>query len=103
MDWPIFPVAFSSETKALTTVHLVCPMISISSAKKFHSGVFDMKEPPRSGRHIQIQDDKIKAMIVSKPRYMTLEIAETLRVSPRPPKETGMRKQARYLNSKKFN
>ncbi|XP_029679587.1 histone-lysine N-methyltransferase SETMAR-like [Formica exsecta] len=49
--------------------------------KKFRAGDFDLKDAPRSGRPTEVDDDKIKALIKSNPRYTTREIAETLKIS----------------------
>ncbi|EZA54179.1 Histone-lysine N-methyltransferase SETMAR, partial [Ooceraea biroi] len=48
---------------------------------KFRSGDFNVKDAPRSGRPIEIDDDKIKALIDSNRRLTTREIAENLNVS----------------------
>lgn len=47
---------------------------------KFRSGDFDVNDAPRSGRPMKADDDKIKALIESNPRYTTQEIAETLNI-----------------------
>ncbi|EFN73368.1 Histone-lysine N-methyltransferase SETMAR, partial [Camponotus floridanus] len=49
--------------------------------KKFRAGDFNFKDATRSGRPTEVDDDKIKALIKSNPRYMTREIAETLKIS----------------------
>ncbi|EZA47571.1 Histone-lysine N-methyltransferase SETMAR, partial [Ooceraea biroi] len=48
---------------------------------KFRSGDFNVKDAPRSGRPIEIDDDKIKALIDSNRRLTTREIAENLNIS----------------------
>ncbi|EZA53745.1 Histone-lysine N-methyltransferase SETMAR, partial [Ooceraea biroi] len=48
---------------------------------KFQSGDFNVKDAPRSGRPIEIDDDKIKALIDSNRRLTTREIAENLNIS----------------------
>ncbi|XP_006145801.1 histone-lysine N-methyltransferase SETMAR-like [Tupaia chinensis] len=47
---------------------------------KFRAGDFDLNDTPRSGRPAKVDDDKIKALIESNPRYTTREIAETLNI-----------------------
>ena len=42
---------------------------------RFHSGDFDFKDAPRSGRPTEVDDDKIKAMIENNRRSTTREIA----------------------------
>lgn len=49
--------------------------------KKFRAGDFDLKDAHRSGRPVEVDDDKIEALIKSNPRYTTREIAETLKIS----------------------
>ncbi|XP_025266855.1 histone-lysine N-methyltransferase SETMAR-like [Camponotus floridanus] len=49
--------------------------------KKFRAGDFNLKDATRSGRPTEVDDDKIKALIKSNPRYTTREIAETLKIS----------------------
>ncbi|EZA57113.1 Histone-lysine N-methyltransferase SETMAR [Ooceraea biroi] len=48
---------------------------------KFRSRDFNVKDAPRSGRPIEIDDDKIKALIDSNRRLTTREIAENLNIS----------------------
>ncbi|EZA48646.1 Histone-lysine N-methyltransferase SETMAR [Ooceraea biroi] len=48
---------------------------------KFRSGDFNVKDAPRSGRPIEIDDDKLKALIDSNRRLTTREIAENLNIS----------------------
>ncbi|EZA47187.1 Histone-lysine N-methyltransferase SETMAR [Ooceraea biroi] len=48
---------------------------------KFRSGDFNVKDAPRSGRPIEIDDDKRKALIDSNRRLTTREIAENLNIS----------------------
>ena len=50
---------------------------------RFHSGDLDLKDAPRSGRPTEVDDDKIKAMIVNNRRNTTREIAEKLNISHR--------------------
>lgn len=45
---------------------------------RFRDGNFDLKDAPRSGRPMEADDDKIKAIIESNPRSTTRDIAETL-------------------------
>ncbi|EZA61532.1 Histone-lysine N-methyltransferase SETMAR [Ooceraea biroi] len=52
-----------------------------NSFTKFRSGDFNVKDAPRSGRPIEIDDDKIKALIDSNRRLTTREIAENLNIS----------------------
>ncbi|EZA46710.1 Histone-lysine N-methyltransferase SETMAR [Ooceraea biroi] len=47
---------------------------------KFRSRDFNVKDAPRSGRPIEIDDDKIKALIDSNRRLTTRESAENLNV-----------------------
>ncbi|XP_026829777.1 histone-lysine N-methyltransferase SETMAR-like, partial [Ooceraea biroi] len=47
----------------------------------FRSGDVNVKDAPRSGRPIEIDDDKIKALIDSNRRLTTREIAENLNIS----------------------
>lgn len=47
---------------------------------KFRAGDFDLNDTPRSGRPIEVDDDKIKALIESNQRYTTREIAEILKI-----------------------
>ncbi|XP_011631768.1 histone-lysine N-methyltransferase SETMAR-like, partial [Pogonomyrmex barbatus] len=47
---------------------------------KFCAGDFDLNGAPRSRRLIKVDDDKIKALIESNPRYTIQEIAETLNI-----------------------
>ena len=47
----------------------------------FCSGDFDLKDAPRFGRPIEVDDDKIKAMIENNRRNTTREIAEKLNMS----------------------
>ncbi|EZA49265.1 Histone-lysine N-methyltransferase SETMAR [Ooceraea biroi] len=47
---------------------------------KFRSGDFNVKDTPRSGRPIEIDDDKRKALIDSNRRLTTRESAENLNV-----------------------
>ncbi|XP_011630446.1 histone-lysine N-methyltransferase SETMAR-like [Pogonomyrmex barbatus] len=47
---------------------------------KFRTSDFDLNDAPRSERLTEVDDDKIKALIESKPRYTTREIAETLNI-----------------------
>jgi len=47
---------------------------------RFRAGNFDLNDASRSGRPIKVDDDKIKALIESNPRYTTREIAETLKI-----------------------
>lgn len=47
---------------------------------KFRAGDFDLNDAPRSGRPTEVDDDKIKALIESNPRYTTREIVETLNI-----------------------
>lgn len=49
--------------------------------KKFRSGDFDLNDDPRSGRPTEVDDDKIKALMDSNPRYTTREVAEILNMS----------------------
>ena len=48
---------------------------------RFRSGDFDLKDAPRSGCPIEVDDDKIKAMIENNRRSTTREIAEKLNIS----------------------
>jgi histone-lysine N-methyltransferase SETMAR len=48
---------------------------------KFPSGDFRLKDAPRSGRPVEVDGDKITALIESDPRMTTREIAETLEIS----------------------
>ncbi|XP_011639265.1 histone-lysine N-methyltransferase SETMAR-like [Pogonomyrmex barbatus] len=47
---------------------------------KFRAGDFDLNDALRSGKPIEVDDDKIKTLIESNPRYTTREIAETLNI-----------------------
>lgn len=47
---------------------------------KFRTGNFNLNDALRSGRPTEVDDDKIKALIESNPRYTTREIAETLNI-----------------------
>lgn len=47
---------------------------------KFRSGDFQVNDAPCSGKPIEIDDDQVKALIESNPRYTTREIAETLSI-----------------------
>ena len=63
---------------------------------RFHSGDFDLKDVPRSGRPTEVDDDKIKAMIENNRRSTTQEIAEKLNI-----RHTYVErnlKQPRYVN-----
>ena len=48
--------------------------------QKFCDGNFDFNDTPRSERPTEVDDDKIKALIESNPRYTTREIAETFNI-----------------------
>ena len=48
---------------------------------RLHSGDFDLKDAPRTGRPTEVDDDKIKAIIKNNPRSTTREIAEKLKIS----------------------
>ena len=48
---------------------------------RFRSGDFDLKDAPRSGRPTEVDDDKIKAMIINNRHSKTREIAEKLNIS----------------------
>ena len=48
---------------------------------RFRSGDFDLKDSPRARRPIEVDDDKIKAMIESNQRSTTRVIAEKLNIS----------------------
>ena len=48
---------------------------------RFHSGDFDLKDAPHSGRPTEVDDGKIKAMIENNRRSTTREIAENLNIS----------------------
>ena len=48
---------------------------------RFHSGDFDLKDVPRSRRPIEVDEDKIKAMMENNQRSTTQEIAEKLNIS----------------------
>ncbi|EZA61916.1 Histone-lysine N-methyltransferase SETMAR [Ooceraea biroi] len=52
-----------------------------NSFTKFRSRDFNVKDAPRSGRPIEIDDDKRKALIDSNRRLTTREIAENLNIS----------------------
>ena len=49
--------------------------------KRFHSGDFDLKDAPDSGRPTEVDDDKIKAVIGNNWRSTIREIAEKLNIS----------------------
>ena len=48
---------------------------------RFRSGDFHLKDAPRSGRPIEVDDDKIKAIIKNNRCSTTREIAEKLNIS----------------------
>jgi len=48
---------------------------------KFRFGDFDVKDAPRSGSPIEIDDDKIKVLIESNRRLTTQEIVENLKMT----------------------
>lgn len=48
---------------------------------KFRSEDFDVKDAPRSGKTIEVDDDKIKALMESNRRLTIREIAKTLNLS----------------------
>ena len=48
---------------------------------RFHSGDFELKDAPRSGRPTVVGDDKIKAMIDNNRRSRTQEIVDKLNPS----------------------
>ncbi|EZA46977.1 Histone-lysine N-methyltransferase SETMAR [Ooceraea biroi] len=52
-----------------------------NSFTKFRSRDFNVKDAPRSGRPIEIHDDKMKALIDSNRRLTTREITENLNIS----------------------
>lgn len=47
---------------------------------RFRAGDFTLNDAPRSGRPIEVDDDKIMALIKSNPHYTTREIAEELNI-----------------------
>lgn len=48
---------------------------------KFRAGNFVLDDAPRSGRPVEIDDDKIQTLIKDNPHYSTRMIAEILKVS----------------------
>lgn len=48
---------------------------------KFRSENFHLKDAPRSGRPVEVDGDKITALIESNPRMTTREVSETLQIS----------------------
>ena len=66
--------------KGKNTVHLTEHQCQNWFAR-FRSGDFDLKDALRSGRPTEVNDDKIKAMIVNNRRSTTREIAEKLSIS----------------------
>lgn len=48
---------------------------------KFRSGKFDVEDAPRSGRPVEVDEDKIKALIDANRRITTREISKRLKLS----------------------
>ena len=65
---------------------------------RFRSGDFDLKDAPRSGRPIEVDDDEIKAIIENNRRSTTREIAEKLSIS-----HTCVEKHLKQLGYSKVN
>ena len=67
---------------------------------KFRFGDFDVKEAPRSGRPIEVDDDKIKVLIESNRCLTTQEIAENLKMT-KSSVEKNYLKQFGYISNRK--
>lgn len=81
---------FRKGKKAVEAHRKICAVYGDDSLKlrqcqnwfsKFRSGDFNLKDAPRSGRPIEVDGDKIKALVESNRRLTTREIAETLNIS----------------------
>ena len=48
---------------------------------KFRSGDFDVSDSARTGRPVEVDDDRIKVLVESNPRFTTREIAEALHIA----------------------